>query len=85
MDLGCYGKLFTWFNSRSCVATAFERLDRVVANQLWVNLFQEGSVEKFATRTVCSWPILLTTDVWNRAGKSSPSRFEVKGYHMVVL
>ena len=44
IDLGFVGQRFTWCNSRIREQRTLVRLDRIVANEDWLNLFPEAKV-----------------------------------------
>ncbi|KAF9622224.1 hypothetical protein IFM89_030082 [Coptis chinensis] len=48
-DLGYHGPAFTWSNNRLGAANIRERIDRVVANVEWLNLFPLVSVDHVTT------------------------------------
>lgn len=43
-DIGFNGSKYTWYNGRSEGAQVFERLDRLLGNSSWCNLFGEAKV-----------------------------------------
>ncbi|XP_042974710.1 uncharacterized protein LOC122306347 [Carya illinoinensis] len=59
-DLGWKGSLFTWRNRQQGLYYTKERLDRVIANPPWINMFKRLAVETLATRRSDHRPILLT-------------------------
>ncbi|KAF9609341.1 hypothetical protein IFM89_015596 [Coptis chinensis] len=48
-DLGYHGPAFTWSNNRLGAANIRERIDRVVANVEWLNLFPPVSLDHVTT------------------------------------
>ncbi|KAF5452148.1 hypothetical protein F2P56_027178 [Juglans regia] len=59
-DLGWRGDKFTWSNKHEDETFTKERLDRVVANLVWKDIFKEGWVEVLVDRSSDHRPILLT-------------------------
>jgi len=53
------GYPFTWFKSLGTPHAVEERLDRVLANNLWFNMFPNASVENLVAPTSDHYPILL--------------------------
>lgn len=45
MDVGFIGLPLTWWNSRQKENAIYERLDKVVANLAWINMYKEACVE----------------------------------------
>ncbi|XP_016469275.1 uncharacterized protein LOC107791689 [Nicotiana tabacum] len=60
VDLGFKGSRFTWSNNRSNSATILERLDMVVANYGWINLFPNTLVRHLPRSHSDHCPLLLT-------------------------
>jgi hypothetical protein len=58
-DLGFVGPKFTWWNMQDGVHFIKERLDRVVANYGWLELFPIKKVEVLASRSSDHAPLLL--------------------------
>lgn len=59
LDLGWTGNKFTWSNGHEGITFIKERLDRVVANHAWVNMFQEVGVEVLGTWVLDQKPLFL--------------------------
>ncbi|XP_075662942.1 uncharacterized protein LOC142632422 [Castanea sativa] len=66
MDLGFHGYKFTWNNKRTGAANARERLDRVVANKEWTDMFSASTVSHKFSHASDHLPILLQTGRDNR-------------------
>lgn len=48
VDLGFFGKRYTWENGLDVMALINERLDQAVENHLWILSFLKATVEHFA-------------------------------------
>lgn len=48
IDIGHICLPFTWWNSRSNDNAILERLDRVMTNTSWINLYKEAYVENLS-------------------------------------
>lgn len=46
-DIGCQCDIFTWSNKHLDATFTNERLDRVVANNLWISTFSDTNVRCF--------------------------------------
>ncbi|XP_062021440.1 uncharacterized protein LOC133738015 [Rosa rugosa] len=60
-SLSAEGLPFTWSNKHSDQSLIFERLDRVVANPHWLNLFPFATLENLPISGSDHGPIVLTT------------------------
>jgi hypothetical protein len=58
-DLGFKGPKLTWKNRRGDKGYIKERLDRVLANNEWIGLFEEVSVQVMAERLSNHKPLLV--------------------------
>jgi hypothetical protein len=58
-DLGFKGPKLTWNNCRGDKGYIKERLDRVLANNEWIGLFEEVSVQVMAERSSNHKPLLV--------------------------
>ncbi|XP_042948853.1 uncharacterized protein LOC122281421 [Carya illinoinensis] len=58
-DLGCRGNGFTWCNQHADSSFTRERLDREVANGVWISKFNLTIVENMVARTSDHSPMLL--------------------------
>lgn len=58
IDLGCFGSKFTWFNKRR-INPIYERLDRVLANSDWIDIFPECCAKNFPRMSSDHNPVLL--------------------------
>lgn len=45
IDIGYIGLLYAWWNNRTHKDVAFERLDRVVVNPQWLNIYKDARVK----------------------------------------
>lgn len=61
-DLGSNGPAFTWTNKRKGLAHIKERLDRIVANNEWIMLFPEATINVLTVRGSDDSHILLSTN-----------------------
>lgn len=61
LDLGWINQKFTWSNRHNNDTFMKERLDRVVANISWINVFSSFGVEVLIIGQSDHNPILLTT------------------------
>ncbi|XP_059295549.1 uncharacterized protein LOC132048883 [Lycium ferocissimum] len=59
-DVGFKGSLFTWWNGRSAADCIFKRVDRVVVNQQFQNLFANIEVEHLSRTGSDHTPLLLS-------------------------
>lgn len=59
-NLDCRENKFTWSNKHEDSTFIKERLDRVVANQSWSNIYVEWWVEVLVTRCSNHKPIVLS-------------------------
>jgi hypothetical protein len=69
-DLGFAGLPYTYDNGQYGVANVRVRLDRVVANPEWSNLFSDAKVQHVVLSRSDHYPLLieLRKDKWNRRG-----------------
>ncbi|KAL2931584.1 hypothetical protein RDABS01_036994 [Bienertia sinuspersici] len=58
IDLGASGNKFTWFNKRRS-HPIYERLDRCLANQQWLNLFPDYAVTNLSRMSSDHCPVVL--------------------------
>jgi hypothetical protein len=61
IDLGFSGNPYTWSNKRQGHHLIKERLDRGIANSLWVHLFPHYSVQHLPASSSDHNPIILNT------------------------
>lgn len=78
VDIGSIELPYTWWNSRIKTKAIFERLDRVVANLSWLNLFKDAYVENLHIIRSDRWPILLSIDSSLESKRFPTFRFEAK-------
>lgn len=45
------GKCFTWSNGQEGLALIIQRLDRVIANKLWLGVFPQANVEHLCQKS----------------------------------
>lgn len=64
-DSGCKRNGFTWSNRHSNATFTKERLDRVLANNIWKKLFKSYGVESMTTRSSDHKPILMSIKLNN--------------------
>jgi hypothetical protein len=71
-DLGLCGLPFTWDSGRSGGANVRVRLDRVVADPTWRDLFSNAKVHHLISSRSDHSPILveLCKDIWDRRGQN---------------
>ena len=60
-DLGFFGHKFTWTNRRPGSAHTKQRLDRAMANRVWMEKFPASSVSYLFSHASYHLPILLKT------------------------
>ena len=60
-DLGFIGHKFTWTNRRPGLAHTKQRLDRAIANRVWIDRFLASSVSHLFSHASDHIPILLKT------------------------
>lgn len=58
-DLGYKGSKFTWCNQHAGPSFTKERLDKGVANDMWISKFKMHEVEGLVARTSDHSPLLL--------------------------
>nr|ABD33242.1 Hemopexin, related [Medicago truncatula] len=63
LDVQVEGYPFTWFKSLGTPRAMEERLDRALANNSWLNLFPEATVETLVAPASDHYPILLNRTV----------------------
>jgi hypothetical protein len=89
-DLGFIGLKFTWTNGRGSAKFTKERLDRVMGNLEWCNLFRNCEVHIMETRSSNHKPMVVKLDEENRKNCARGAfRFEAnwvleEDYHEVV-
>lgn len=76
-DLGCKGDRFTWSNRHLDSTFTNERLDCVLADNYWKQMFKHYEVETMVARSSDHKPLLLTVRLHNPfiRKKSSPISF----------
>ncbi|XP_059458354.1 uncharacterized protein LOC132187948 [Corylus avellana] len=74
-DLGYRGPKFTWSNKREDGQFIMERLDRAIANQAWMNSFQNYCVEVLANQTSNHAPIYVQLHTAMRGQRRVKKRF----------
>lgn len=75
IELHTTGNFFTWCNGRQAEDTVWEKLDRILVNADWFNLFPQSHAECLTVAASDHCPILLSTVV-NFAVRRRPKRFE---------
>lgn len=60
MDLGYRGQKFTWNNGREGEDFIKERLDRVVANEAWCDIFPKADISVEEELSLDHCPIFVT-------------------------
>lgn len=77
IDLGFLGNPYTWYNKRNDSSAVFSRLDRAMANQLWVQIYSSAVVNHLPIIGSNHAPINLNTksDDFNKIKRF---RFEAK-------
>lgn len=53
---------YTWWNSRTNGDVIFERLERVVVDPQWINLFRDAQIQNWPNVGFDHGPILLLMD-----------------------
>lgn len=77
IDINLDGYPYTWFKSLGTDRAVEERLDRVLANEAWFNLFPNVSLDNLVAPTSDHYPILLTRVPTVRSNKTRKNfRFE---------
>ncbi|XP_042964510.1 uncharacterized protein LOC122298707 [Carya illinoinensis] len=74
-DLGWKGDKYTWSNKHEDNTFIKERLDRVVANIKWSEMFQGNEVEVLAARSSDHKPIMLSTKQVDKRGWKGSRQF----------
>lgn len=59
-DLGYKGDPFTWSNKHDTVTFTKERLDRAVANQNWVGIYDNVEIENLVGRSSDHKPLIAS-------------------------
>lgn len=77
MDIGFLSPWFTWERGNSMRTNIRERLDRGVANNLWMNLFPEMDLCHLPTLASDHCPLLLDLIGRSRSIRKIIFRFEV--------
>ncbi|KAL2931509.1 LINE-1 retrotransposable element ORF2 protein [Bienertia sinuspersici] len=79
MDIPCHGVPFTWCNNRTDNHRVYERLDRAIATQDWLQLYPEATVINFPICLSDHGPILLTT---TPTGSKRRSRIQMNSWSL---
>ncbi|XP_042968949.1 uncharacterized protein LOC122301607 [Carya illinoinensis] len=78
-DFGFRGDKYTWANNREGSNFTKERLDRVLGNSSWIDMFEDHSVQHLATYSSDHKPLLITLQTKNiRPRKKRIFRYEDK-------
>jgi hypothetical protein len=72
MDLGFEGPKYTWSNRQGCDTNVKVRLDRAVANNDFLQMFEECSVDNLITTTSDHYAILISFTRNTRAVAQGP-------------
>ncbi|XP_073101452.1 uncharacterized protein [Elaeis guineensis] len=75
IDLGFSGSAFTWCNNRFGHARVWERLDRALANDGWINYFPDSIVTHLPRIGSDHCPLLLQVSSQPSRNRRSPLRF----------
>lgn len=59
------GLPYTWFHNQATLVVVFKRLDSVVANQQWLNLYKDTRAKNLSVIGSDYVPILLIMESWN--------------------
>lgn len=84
VDIGHNSLLYTWWNSITNVDAVFARLDRIIANPPWINLYGEAQVENLLIVGSDHGPTLLSLDHKHRTGKFPTLNLKRNGYCMTT-
>lgn len=76
-DLGFYGPQYTWTNRRKEGRRIRERMDRAMANDLWVDKYPEYAVIHLPPTHSDHHPIMTNCFCLDRPIENKPFRFEV--------
>lgn len=63
--MGWHGEKYTWSNKQEDKRFTKERLDRMIVNQQWVEIFNSHQVETLPARTSDHMPLLTKTEEAN--------------------
>lgn len=77
IDLGSIGNPFTW-HKREKHADIFSRLDRALANYLWIKLYQASCVEHLLILGSDHAPILIDAHTRHHNSNRASFKFETK-------
>ncbi|WCJ29319.1 hypothetical protein M5689_010963 [Euphorbia peplus] len=76
-DIGYMGEEYTWFNRRQGEGAIWERLDRVVAQDAWLNLYPTTQVHTLLRVDSDHHPIFITTEsIQSESRRRKHFRFE---------
>lgn len=65
VEIGHIGFSYIKWNSRTTDKAVFKRLDRVVANPQWINIYRDSYVENLPIFGFDHGPILLSINNWH--------------------
>lgn len=68
IDFGYKGRKYTWKNGRDGKSNIKERLDRVVADKRWMDLYSNAVVEHLRNEESHYMPILVQTELMKKRG-----------------
>lgn len=76
LSLNASGVPFTWTNCHTDHTVVFERLDRVVANPLWLNMFRNYHLHNYPIFCSNHSPILVSLNSSEEKNNYFPFKFE---------